>query len=450
MRINQHAMATGIAAVILVFAGQLYSPPATASSIIHPGRTAQPAGGTVDRGFGINGGNTNAQLAERIPKTLRKAWTRRFTACTQGVYGAIKDIAITEGHVFLQHTRYACPTTEGMTLDGKGIWSDRPSDSAGRLTVTNSRVYVPYLLHASTQDGTNDTHIEAVSSTHDILGGDVLWSGEAADDVRYDSDEPYFINRYTTSVAAGLMTTGTSISDANTGKWLFDLPLGATADRGKLSELGVTGHRGGVAFISPTRIVYNSNTDVEAFTLSGEHLWTYVKTGGQTGAGYGHANPTLNQGHLFIPNDTAAGTASTLVLNAATGQLERTLPGSTSPLAIDGHTMIVTSSTNASHAAALTAIDTTTGHRYWTHPLKPLSGQAGLIASGPVIENGLVWFQTGNTIGSPGKLASLSETTGRTASVYQQKCAASGSNIAIGQGLLAVGSVCGVVVYRPA
>lgn len=421
---------------------------AEAAPTIVPGRTAAPAGGTTNMGFGVGSGNINSQLGERIPSSITVAWSEQFTACDQSVSGSIRSIAIAGPRIFVRHGAYACELLEAVNLEGKILWADRLGNAAGQLKVANDKVYVPYIEQPTTMDTYGTVPVAAYAADKDVPDGVRLWSTEAVD--KESGSEYHTGEAYLTSVEAGLVATGTAISDAETGKFLFELPLEATAARGtpeSLSE-GVEGSRGGTTFITGSSIIYNSNTDVEAFSLTGQHLWTYLKTGGEKGPGYGHAVPSYTRGHLYIRSSSSFGPAKTLVLNATSGSLERTLPGSAQPLAIDGHVGIFTTPGTTKKGATLTAVDTGTGYVYWTHTLTGLGGHPGAVASAPVIENGIVWFQKGNFYGSPGQLVSFSEKTGTTKTVTPQSCAPSGSNVAIGQRLIVTGTICGLSVYR--
>lgn len=438
-------MAVAMTGAVLAIAMMATSAQAAGPSIV-PGRSSAPAGGTSDIGFGVGSGNVNSQLGERIPSTIKAVWSKRFVTCTQGDFSAVKSIAIVGSRLFLTSYNYACGTVFGLTTDGKLNWGNQPNTFVGRLKVANGLVYLPHLVQATTRDGHGTVPVAAFAVDKDVPDGVRLWTSEAVDE---EAGSDYGVNEeYVTSVAGGLISSGTAISDAVTGKYLFDLPLESTAARGVRWTAEHDGVRGGTSFVTPSQIIYNSNTDVEAFNHQGEHLWTYLKTGGVKGAGYGHAEPSLTRGRLYIPSTAAVGAGKTLVLNAASGALERTLPGTSQPLAIDGRVGIFTTPARSSKAATLSAVDTVTGSVYWTHTVARLDRHPGAVASGPVIENGLIWYQSGNSFASPGTLVSISEKTGKTKTTTQQRCPPSGSNIAIAQGLIATGTECGIVAYR--
>jgi hypothetical protein len=416
---------------------------AVSSPVIVPTHAKAPAGGTVDIGAGVEPDNRNAQLAETIPSSIRLKWSNPSENCITGQHDPATSVAITQHRTVFIGQGYWCSTVYSLdNMSGQPEWANRVMTADGNLKAVGNTVYFEGVSTVHTAAVTPSQPVQAwsVVPSNPGNGAPLLWT--TTDD---DKDGGPVVNGrgfFTNSVNDGLVSLGTSVVSATTGKHVVTLPLGPTATPGTPSSNEAAGVEGGQAFIAGNRIFYNSDADIEAFSLTGRHLWTHVKSGGTNGAGFGHTTPALNNGLLYIESTTGS-RGQTLVLNASTGAFVRTLQGSTQPWAIDGNWGFFTSPAASTTPGAISAVSLTTGHIAWTHTVAPLAGHPADIASPPVIENGLIWFQTGY----PGQLVSISEVTGTTKSTTQQQCAPSGAEIAIAQHRIATPTWCGLFTY---
>lgn len=381
---------------------------------LSPGHVAYPQGGTVDAGLGVDPLNQNAQLAESIPATLAPSWHQSPPLCPQSAGSQPSSIAVSGNYTVVVERQYQCVDLAGYsTSTGALLWRKK-YHFANSVVTHNS---VAFIQHDDPLEG---AAVDAIS----VATGAVLWSAPAGPDL---STSPV-------AVGDGLIAINEQVLVEATGKYRFSL---------KHNE------NGGASLISGSRIFYNSNLDIEAFSATtGARLWTYTKP---STFSQDNGPLALHNGLLYAYNLYSMGNPrnTTPVIDQATGALVRFLPASFGPIAFDGNVGIFQSTAAFNSNAIITAVNLATGFVYWSHQVAQMGNTNGqtLPFASPVIENGLVWMLDGVDSGTPGQLVALDEVTGTTISSTTQACSAGIANLAIAQHRIFTSSDCGTLTY---
>ncbi|MCW2523602.1 MAG: Ig-like protein [Frankiales bacterium] len=388
---------------------------AAAVPVITPGHAAYPSGGTTVIGEGVDADNQNAQLAETLTSQLKAAWRAEPPVGPQSAGSDPGTIMVVGSHTVVRETQYQQTYVSSYNTATGALQWRRSYHFAKTATVSGGLVYVS---HDKLANGEVD--VDAI----DIATGALKWSS-------YDGGDELGTPL---SVGSGLIMSSTWADDAATGKHKFTIKLVANASTD------------GTAFIAGGHIYFNSMNSIAAYSAStGALQWSYTKPSG-FGPGAGSATPALHNGLLYVHSIYGQTHSTTLVLNPSTGKLVRTLPRSDSPIAFDGPVGIFTYA-DLNEPSVLSAVNLTTGHVYWTHPLPQTADGATGEVTTPIIANGLVWILDGIDTGHPGHIAALDEVTGQTRSLIVAPCLLGFGNLAIAQHRLLAPTSCGLATY---
>lgn len=381
---------------------------------IVPGHLPYPSGGTNAIGPGIDAANQNAQLAENIGASIKASWHARPPLCPSTGGSGATSFSVAGSRTVVVDRQYQCSWLSAYdTGSGTLLWR-RQYHFTNIAKIDGSTVYLEH-------DASNGQMVDAI----DLATGRVKWT---APDVEGSST-------YAFSIGSGLLISSTWAVDAATGAHRFTIALAPAASTG------------GVAFVAGGRIFYNSGTAVQANSVTtGALLWSYRKQN-VYGPGAGNASPSLHNGLLYVPSDFGTASATTLVLNPATGAVVRTLPRSNQPIAFDGTTGIFTATDN-NMPSVVSAVNLSSGAVYWTHRLPVTStGAPTVLWAPPVIENGLVWILDGVDTITAGHVAALDEVTGATRSIKVESCAVAWGSLVVAQHRIFASSNCGTLTY---
>lgn len=408
------ALAAGAALVVAVGMIGTGSGSAATPSIV-PGHLPYPSGGTNAIGPGIDSANQNAQLAESIGYSIKASWHAEPPLCPQTAGSDATSFSVAGSRTVVLDRQYQCSWLSAYnTGTGALLWRHQ-YHFAYHAKIDGSTVYL------ERDDATDAVVVDAV----DLATGSVKWTAGVGDAY---TDHPF-------SIGSGLLVNSTWAMDEATGAHRFTIALSPDASTG------------GTAFVAGGRIFYNSFTGIQANSVTtGALLWSYRKQN-LYGPGANNASPALHNGLLYVQSDFDIASATTLVMNPATGAVVRTLPRSGKPIAFDGTTGIFTATDN-NMPAVLSAVNLSTGAVYWTHRLPVTStGQPTGLVAPPVIENGLVWILDGVDTGTPGHVAALDEVTGATRSIKVESCPVATGSLIIAQHRIFASSHCGTLTY---
>lgn len=399
----------GVTGVVALLATALLAGPADAAASVPPTHKAYPAGGTNSLGPGISEGNTNAQLAERLPATIVPSWTVTPPICPSSGGANPSSIAVAGNHTVVLERQYQCSSVSTYdTATGKLIWR-KNYHFATSAPVINGLVYV-------SRDNSNDGSwaVDAL----ELPSGSVRWTKPIISD-RIDS------------VGSGVLVADTQMLDLRTGSATPRLQIPA-------------GTSGGKSLVAGGRVYRNSSTQVSAWSVAtGERLWTYAKVGSSAG---GDALPALHDGRLYVRSDSEHSTVK--VLDPTTGKVMRQLPVSTAPLAFDGDFAFFTKARQNAQTF-VTAVNVKTGVVAWSRGL-PTRGGAWVpwSGTGPIVANGLVWMMHAPDTGTPAHLTAFDERTGATSTSTTLSCEPGTEGaLTIAQQRLFASSNCGTVTF---
>lgn len=387
-----------------------------ATTAIVPGHLPYPSGGTNAIGPGIDSGNQNAQLAENIGYSIKASWHAEPPLCPQTAGSDATSFSVAGSRTVAVDRQYQCSWLSAYdTATGALLWR-RQYHFAQDAKIDGSTVYLEH----------DDPNGAEVLDAVDLATGKLKWT--APDTDGYTSR--------VSSIGSGLVLNSTWAIDAATGAHRFTIALSPDASTG------------GTAFVAGGRIFYNSFTGIQANSVTtGALLWSYRKQN-LYGPGSNNTSPALHNGLLYINSDFDIPSATTLVLNPATGAVVRTLPRSGKPIAFDGTTGIFTATDN-NKPAVISAVNLDTGAVYWTHRLPAATDSTGptTLWAPPVVANGLVWILDAINTGLPGHVAALDEVTGATRSIKVESCAAAAGSLILAQHRIFASSNCGTLTY---
>ena len=408
--------------VLSILGASLIASPAVAASsttgTIVPTHLAYPSGGTNAIGAGIDSSNQNAQLAESVPATVLPSWHNAPPICPSSAGTSASTISVSGALTIVDEVGYQCSSVSAYsTVSGTLKWR-RTYHFARSTTVSGG---VAYTLHDDPV--TSQYFLDAV----DISTGVVKWSKWQG--------QP---SGWAESVGSGLVINGMNALFASSGAPAFTAPTGTVSTPG------------GTSLIAGGTIYYNSSQAVQAFSPAGKLLWTRAKRNSVLDPGAGTATPALHGGLLYIRSVEQVSSGSTLVLNASTGALVRTIIRSDTNISFDGNVGFVSSSDSvAATPTKISAVNLTTGAIYWTHLLPMNEAVPFVITTAPIVEDGLIWINQAADTMSAAEFVALGEVTGTIKSDTIAPCHMAEGNFVVAQHRIFASSDCGTRTYVP-
>lgn len=401
---RRRPLAIGLLTATLLAVTTLTAAPASAAPAIVPTRLPYPTGGTNAIGPGIDFDNSNAQLAETIPATIKPGWTASPPLCSQAGGSSVPAISVARSTTVVLEREYGCSFVSAYSTSTGALRWRVKYDVARDLRVTGGIVYVA-------TNNEDSYYLDAL----DLRTGAKKWS------------KPF--GWQIDSIGSGLISSGLMTLNAKTGTL------------GRVFEPDASGR----SLMNDGRIYLNVDSTVSATSATtGDLIWRYQKPG--LNSARGDALPQLHEGRLYIRSDYELSTVK--VLDPSTGKVIRQLPESQSPIAFDGDFGFFTK-TALNKPSVITAVNLKTGVKIWSHSLPSSDGNWSVWEkSAPVVSNGLVWLLHASSTGSMPHLAAFDEVTGATRSSTVLTCEA-GTNgaLVLAQHRLFASSDCGVRTY---